>query len=347
MRGRLTAATVLMLLTACGRGEPDERGASAAGQPAAAVPVVTVLAQGGGRASVEVPGSVEAARTAKVASRVAAAVLKLDVDEGARIRKGELLVVLDGRDIVAAVGAAEARLAAARAQRDRIRSLLEKEAATRQEMEAADADYVGAASSVSAARAQLDYIEIRAPFDGRVAARRMQAGDLAVPGQEILVLEASGLRRVVARVSGEQAARLELHQHLTAVLDEIGRTECIVSVINPSGDPSSRRFLIKCDLPAAVAARSGSFARLELPAAAGEAAPVWAPRAALVERGGLTGLFVVRDGVARLRWIDPGVEREEGVVVRAGLAAGEEVILDPGGLTDGAPVSAARREHHP
>jgi hypothetical protein len=67
-----------------------------------------------------------------------------------------------------------------------------------------------------------------------------------------------------------------------------------------------------------------------------------APTTALFQRGGLTGLFVVADGKARLRWVAVG--RADGGLteIRAGLEAGERVASDPVGLTDGAPVVGAR-----
>ena len=62
------------------------------------------------------------------------------------------------------------------------------------------------------------------------------------------------------------------------------------------------------------------------------------PGIALFERGGLTGLFVVSDGKARLRWVAAGVRDGDTVEIRAGVEAGERVALDPTGLVDGAPV---------
>jgi RND family efflux transporter MFP subunit len=293
-----------------------------------------------------VPGTVEAARVASLASRIPATIQKVAVEEGARVRKGDLLVRLDGRDLSANVEAAEAQLAAARAQRDRIRSLFDKQAATRQELEAVEAADAAADAAVKAARAQFDYVEIRAPFDGLVAARRMQAGDLAAPGREILSLHGIGLMRVAATVPQEQALRLAAGQSLDAILESGVHAACAVSVLGPAGDAASRRFLVKCDLPGSAAARAGSFARLMIPSAPLEPL-TGVPEEALIERGGLTGIFVVEEGVARLRWISPGESRGGAVIVRAGLAPGEEVILDPGGLIDGAPVHASPTEKSP
>jgi hypothetical protein len=62
------------------------------------------------------------------------------------------------------------------------------------------------------------------------------------------------------------------------------------------------------------------------------------PASALVRRGGLAGVYVVREGRARLRWIAPGEAGDGAIEVRAGLERGERVVRDPAGLTDGLAV---------
>ncbi len=66
------------------------------------------------------------------------------------------------------------------------------------------------------------------------------------------------------------------------------------------------------------------------------------PESTLVHRGELTGLFVVRDGQAWLRWVRPGRAEGGEVEVLAGLWPGEEVVVSPQGLADGTRVRAAR-----
>jgi multidrug efflux pump subunit AcrA (membrane-fusion protein) len=56
-------------------------------------------------------------------------------------------------------------------------------------------------------------------------------------------------------------------------------------------------------------------------------------------RGGLTGVFVVKDGTARLRWVAAGRTTAGRTEIRAGLDSGERVALDPAGLQDGAPAT--------
>jgi hypothetical protein len=63
------------------------------------------------------------------------------------------------------------------------------------------------------------------------------------------------------------------------------------------------------------------------------------PASAVFSRGGLTGVFVVKDGTARLRWVAVGETSAGLTEIRAGLDAGERVALDPAGLHDGAPAA--------
>ena len=299
--------------------------------------VRTARVGGGGDGWIEVPGTVEAARVAQMASRISAVVERIAVEEGEAVRAGQVLIRLDGRDLAARLDGAEAALRAARAQRERMRSLFEKGAATRQELDAAEAGDAAALAERDAARAQLDYVELHAPFEGRVTEKRIRAGDLTVPGQPLLTVQGTGLLRVSATVSQEQAGSLKPGDPLIAVLEDGSEAGARVSVLNLAGDPASRRFLVKADLPRQTPARAGSFARLRLPRGAVEPLPM-VPARALFERGALTGVFVVEGGRAYLRWIDAGERAGDAFLVRAGLRTGEEVVLDPGDLMDGDPV---------
>lgn len=331
-RGMAIVLPVAVLL-GCGRAGPEPP-EDPAGPPTV---VRTAIVGGGGAAWIEVPGSVEAARAADVASRVSAVVESVRVEEGDFVRAGDILARLDGRDVAARLASSEAALRAATAQRDRIRALFEKESATEQEKDAAEAAFAAALAERDAGRAQMGYVDLRAPFDGWIVGKQVRAGDLAGPGRRLLSIQGTGLLRVAATVSRAQAERMKRGQAVEAVLEGGKVLATRVSVLAPAGDPSSLRFLVKTDLPETSGARVGSFARLRLPRGDEESAP-FVPRSAIVERGALTGVFVVEEGRARLRWISLGEEAGDFLLVRAGLSAGEEVVLLPGPLVDGALV---------
>ena len=85
----------------------------------------------------------------------------------------------------------------------------------------------------------------------------------------------------------------------------------------------------------------GSFARVRLEIA-GATSTLRVPAHALVRRGGLVGVYVIRDGQAILRWIRTGAEHGDHVQILAGLKTGEEIALDPSLLADGRAVEVTR-----
>jgi membrane fusion protein (multidrug efflux system) len=258
-----------------------------------------------------------------------------------------VVVRLDDAAPRARAAAAEAGLKAAQADLDRTRSLLAKGAATPRELEQMTAAASAAEAQLAAARDALDYAAPRAPFAGRVAARHVHVGDVVSPGSPLVEIEGEGGLELEATVEPAVAAALRPGARLRAEVDgQAAPLEAILSTIAPAGDPTTHRFELKADLPAAAGLRAGLFARLLVPGVAGEPT-LLVPAAAVFERGGLTGVFVATDGKARLRWIAAGARAGEVVEVRAGLEAGEHVVLEPGDLSDGAALrvaSAAARE---
>ena len=91
-----------------------------------------------------------------------------------------------------------------------------------------------------------------------------------------------------------------------------------------SSDPLTRTFLVKLDVPAA-GLRSGLFARALFPQGEREALTV--PAAALVNRAGIVGVFVVgQDGIVQFRMVRSGEGRDGTVEILSGLGAGERVV---------------------
>ncbi|BDG02882.1 efflux RND transporter periplasmic adaptor subunit [Anaeromyxobacter oryzae] len=315
-----------------------EHHAPAAASAPARVRVVTTAPAQGTR---WVAGSLAAVRRAVVSTRTAASVRSVEVEEGAHVHQGALLVRLSDDDVRAQLAAAETALVTAAAQARRIEALAAQRSATPVELDQARAQRAQAEAAVSAARAALAYTEIRAPFAGTVQARRVNAGDLVGPGQPLLELEGSELE-VVASLSDAEASGIAIGQTIRFEAGgEAGAAQ--VSALAVGGDPLSHRRTLRARVHQGGATlRSGTFARLVLPAGAeAPARAVSVPRSALVERGDLTGVFVAAGGLAQLRWLALGDGVGDRVPVRAGLAAGEAVIDAPGALRDGQRIEVA------
>jgi RND family efflux transporter MFP subunit len=318
-----------LCLAACG-GRRTPKAAERPAGPARKVRTAEVV-RSGRAGEVAVPGAVQARQRATLAARLPASVNALPYEEGQRVLAGAVVVRLADAAVRASVAAAEAGVRAAESDLERTRTLVEAGAAAPRER-----------AQLTAASDSLSYSALRAPFAGRVAARRVNLGDVVNPGAPLIEIEGEGGLELRATVESEIAATLHPGAKVRALVDgQPGPLTATVSAIAPSGDPTTHRFELKADLSPSPSLRAGLFARLLVPGAAAEF-HLTVPATALFERGGLTGLFVVRDGLARLRWVAAG-RRDGGTVeIRAGVEVGERVVLDPAGLADGAAVSEQR-----
>jgi len=200
-----------------------------------------------------------------------------------------------------------------------------------------------AGAAVAAATVSHGDAEIVAPYDGRVTAKLVQAGDLASPGTPLLTLEENrGFRVAVVlpeayfkAVSRDQ----EVYVHIPAVRTQPfeGRIETIA----PAADRRSRSFIVKVGLPSHPDIHAGMFARVAI--AVGEENVLLIPKSAVVVQGQLTGIFVLDDqNTARFRLIRTGRIFDAGVEVVSGLAEGRRyVIRPPERLADGMRVEVA------
>jgi len=343
MRPEATAtilATLALAVAACAGRETRSGSAPAAVPPRAVrtVEVVRTREQG----AVMAPATVQARERAVLSARITASVVQLQYREGQRVKAGTVVVRLEDAALRATVAAARARVTAAEADLARTRTLVAQGAATRRDLEQVTAAASGARAQLTAALDGLSYTELRAPFAGRVAARRVNLGDVVSAGTPLIEIEGEGGLELRATVESELAAALRPGSRLEAQVD--GRPQPLLAVVTalaPAGDPTTHRFELKADLPADGGLRAGLFARLLVPGVAGDPRLV-VPAGALFERGGLSGVYVVSGGRARLRWVAAGTRDGDTAEVRGGVEADERVVLEPAGLADGDPVREAR-----
>ncbi|TVR63103.1 MAG: efflux RND transporter periplasmic adaptor subunit [Gemmatimonadales bacterium] len=334
---RLLLLLLLPALAACGGDEPGEIPRT----PVAGELQVTQAFRSTGGASFA--ATLDSDQVAEIATRASGTVRSVEVRVGDRVRSGAPLLRLDDDDVEARVESARAQLELATETHRRIRSLADDGAATRQELDEAQAALAGARGALREAEAQREYSVIHAPFSGVVTHRWVDPGDLAGPGRALLRIVAPEALKVIAELPAHLAGAVaegdEVLVHLGSGHPAIPAT---VQRIVPAVDPASRTFRLEA-LPVEVpeAARVGSYVRLELPFA--EPAGVWIPRDAVLERGQLTGVFAVEEDRIRLRWVRLGRTTGDAVELLAGPAGDLTVVRRPGAeLMDGQTISQVR-----
>jgi RND family efflux transporter MFP subunit len=283
-----------------------------------------------------------------------------DLAAGARAARAAALAAEQGANAAAAeLQAAEAALALARASYVRIAGLQARRSATAQELDDATAALRGAearvtgatartrqaASAVESARAAGDqavttesFAAIAAPFDGTVTEKMVEPGNLAAPGVPLLRLEDTRAFRLEVRVDEARIAQVQQGGSVPVFLGTATTAiEGTVVEVSRAVEADTRAFLVKIALPAAPGLRSGEFGKARFDGPSRRALTI--PASAVVRRGQLTSVFVVEDGVARVRLVSLS-----GSEVLAGLAESEMVVLSPPpGVTDGRRVSVGGR----
>jgi RND family efflux transporter MFP subunit len=330
---------VLVLTAGCGsKEEPTGAAVSAAPQTtvqAAVVEIKTVQVP----IRVEVTGQVSPVFQATLSSRIQGTIDKLLVREGTQVVKGQTLILLDSRDVRADLARAAADVENAKAQLDRMRSLYAQDAVSKQELENATRAYKVAEANRKAVLAQLSYTVVKAPFDGVITEKKVEAGELASPGQPLLKMEDPQHLRLEATVAEGDLKSVSRGDKIPVLIDALGGLVLtgIVSQILPAGDPQTHTFTVKVDLPPTPGLKTGMFGRLQLDKGTGQTMLV--PESAVVARGELTSVFVVGpDQIGRLRWIKTGRRFDQQVEILSGVNVGERVLLDGSRGVDGAVV---------
>lgn len=261
-----------------------------------------------------------------------------------------------------AVAGAQSQVRLAQTTLKRMKDLLDKRSVSQQEYDEAEARTRLAESGLAMAQAkrrQLDqkirraeegvrgtevmagYTVVKAPFNGRVTARRAEPGTLASPGMPLLEIEQEGAFRFEAAVEESRLKSIKPGQAVTVKLDAVDQplTGRVAEIV-PSVDEASRTFIAKINLPGNAALRSGLFGRAAFSTGARRNVLV-APQAAVETQGQLQSVWVAEDGTARSRLVRLGAMRDGQLEVLSGLQAGERVIHPrPAALADGARVEA-------
>lgn len=308
---------------------------------------------------VEAVGTVTADQSAQLSAEIVATVRAVNVVEGQRVRRGDVLIVLDDAQQRAAVdraaagvaasqqdiAAADADLGLAQATLSRYQSMFDKKSVSPHEMDEVqarhqaaaahrDAAQAGQSQAVAAeaqARAMLSYTRIRAPFDGVVTAKNVDPGALASPGAPLLTVEDTRAFRLEANVDESDLKYIKLGDQVTVSLDALdGDLQAKVVQIVPAADPASRSFVVKVELPANPGVRSGLFGRVRFPR--GQRDAIVVPQTAVLDRGQLKGVYIVNaDGLIDLRYVTLGKPSGKQVEVLSGLNGGERLVTTANG----------------
>lgn len=333
-------------------------GAPGGGMPPPEVGVVTV-APATVDLSTELPGRLEASRTAQVRARAAGILTKRLFREGSDVKAGQPLFAIDASPYQATLASAQAALARAQANlaqaaalAERYKPLAEAQAVSQQDYVAAlaaqktaEADVAAGRAAVQSAQINLGYASVTSPISGRIGRALVSEGALVGQGEATQLATVQQIDPMYVNFTQSSTEVLRLRKALADGKFRRGSEAAAVHVLLEDGstyprsgkllfsdlsvDATSGQVTLRAELPNPDGLLlPGMFVRVRLAQAQVEGAVLLPQQAVTRTTQGDTVLVVGADGKPGPRPVKLGAAIDHQWVVLEGLQAGERVIVD-------------------
>lgn len=320
-------------------------------EPRVAAVVTETVTPGTVTQVLAVNGRIAPRLSVNVRSAVAAQAVEVLADEGDRVSEGDVIVRLDVSQPESLVAQAQAALDAGLVRQRQAQSAFDRATAlgenvSRSSREDAELALASATNEVERLRSVLDQNQnqlalytITAPLTGVVIMRGVDEGQLVDTQTELFTI--ADLTTLVVETDVDEVYSARMRVGLPAVLKPAGDSQSragSVSFAAPRVDPATggRAIRIAFDEPVSLPVGLTVSANIivgEYPNS------ISVPRGAIMNEASQSRVMVVEDGVAVLRDIVFSDWPAERVIVESGLAAGDQVILDPAAVTPGQAVA--------
>ncbi len=282
-------------------------------------------------------GTLVAVRAVTLGAELPGMVREITFQSGTSVKQGAPLVKLDTSAEGAQLSAAVADASLARLNLERARSLREAGSIAPADLDAAEARAKQADAAVANLSAIIAKKTIHAPFDGRIAIRQVELGQVVSPGTPIASLQSVSPIHAEFWLPQQALAELKLGQRARVRTDTFPGTQWdgVITTINPEVDVNTRNVRIRATFPNSDGRlRPGMFANVEvlssekrpvvvIPATAVLYAPYGDSVFAIEEQKDETGKATA---LARQKFVRLGERRGDFVAVASGLRPGETVV---------------------
>ncbi|MGV8123710.1 MAG: efflux RND transporter periplasmic adaptor subunit [Candidatus Xenobiia bacterium LiM19] len=177
------------------------------------------------------------------------------------------------------------------------------------------------------AQAQADYATITAPFNGFVTGRFVDSGDLVSPGIPLVSVEDNSQFRLEAQVAARDIRKVRKGMKVPLEIGAKGtKGTGTVAVVSPGGDVSTRKFLVKVNIPSSMNPISGDFGRAAF--TVGHSQGIVVPESSVHDEGGILNVFLMgADNRSDMRIVRTGRTFMDKVEITTGISPGDRVVL--------------------
>jgi membrane fusion protein, multidrug efflux system len=302
-------------------------------------------AQGPAAQAVYASGTVEPTVMMPIAPRTGSRLMALLVDEGAEVKKGDVLAQMEDTDLQKSAEELAARLDLAEkdfARKDRLRK---SGAVSKQSIDEASTALEAAKAALAQIKAQQDYMRLIAPADGRIIRRDGEEGEFIPAGQAVFYMECCAPLRVTTDVDEEDIPLVKVGQKALITADAFaGQTfEGAVRSITPKGDSVSRSYRVRISLPENTPLMTGMTAEANIMIREN-------PEAILVPASAVHDgkIWIVKDGKISIVPVKTGANDAKGVEILEG-AGTQDTLLEKADakIKDGQRVKSTLHEWSP
>lgn len=248
--------------------------------------------------------------------------------DGAQVQKGTLLAKIDDSELRAQLKQAESNQQLAQQKFDRVKTLFEKDGATKADMETAEASLKSAEASVELIKAQIAKTEVRAPFAGKLGFVNVSVGAWLTTGTSIASL--SEVKKLKAKFALPQryASTLKVGDAVDVKDEErnvskSGKVKALEAALSESS--RTRQVLVEVD-NGGNELLAGSYAKVNVTMQTGMAKSIPIPAEAFTLDKDGAYVFVATGGKAKIKHVETGLRTPIAVDVTGGLDEGDTVI---------------------
>ena len=275
-------------------------------------------------------GTIEEEDGANVSFGVIGTVVRVRVDEGQFVRKGQAMAEVDGQDVRNAHEISAATLSQAEDAYKRLKNLYDKGTLPEIKMVEMETTLAKAKAAEAISRKSVDEIVLKAPFDGFVASSTVHVGASVVPGVTGFKLVKIDRVKVALSVPEKEIGKVRVGQTVTFTVSALGDQVFSGKIVNRgvTANAVSHAYEVK----AIVDNRNhgllpGMVCKVRLEDTRGDYTIV-VPQQAIQISGQDKFIWIVKDGKAHRQGVTTGDLINEGVVVETGLMNGDIIIVE-------------------
>lgn len=319
------SASLVLALAAC-KGKPDDAETKKVDAP---IPVeASTVALENISATFQGTATLEAEAVAQVVSKASGVVLRIVVEEGQTVGKGQVLASLENERQRLQLAQAAASLRKIENDFKRQSELFSRKLIGSDVFERSRLDLENQRSTYELQALELSYTEIRAPISGVVSQRLVKLGNQINVGQVLFRIDDFDPLEARVAVPERDMRSIQAGQPVQMLVDAIpGQVfQGVVGRVSPVVDPKTGTFDVIAQFrETSGSLRSGMFGRLNIVTAVHENAMVL-PRVALLSEDGKASVFVVNNNKVERRSVELGLNGNGKTEILSGVKAGEQVI---------------------